>query len=122
VAATAIPVTNSVQEFGRIAPRATITKNIGRSRKCVNVGRWSRRAASSSPVTDPRSSATLVSRRSRTKYIRVIVLPSLNSKANSATMPASHGTATNAQPPYVVPISHTPEPSSSSAPGTTSPS
>lgn len=38
-------------------------------------------------------------RRSRMKYSRVIVLPSTNSKAKRATMPASQGVLRKSQPP-----------------------
>lgn len=40
VTAKTVPTRNSVQVSALVAPRDTITKKIGRSRKCVNVGTW----------------------------------------------------------------------------------
>jgi len=40
VTAKTVPTRKSVQVSALVAPRATITKKIGRSRKCVNVGTW----------------------------------------------------------------------------------
>jgi hypothetical protein len=42
--ADTVPARKSVQVFGRMAPRATITKSNGKPRKCVKVGRCSRSA------------------------------------------------------------------------------
>ena len=66
--ASARPTTNGAQVFGRMAPSATMTNRMGRSRKCVKVGsRASARARSSYRIVDPVASATRVSRRSRMK-------------------------------------------------------
>jgi hypothetical protein len=59
----------------------------------VKVGKCWRRASANSAVTFPYRTASYVSRRSRMKYSRVIVLPSMNSNAKRTTIPVSHGIA-----------------------------
>jgi hypothetical protein len=76
-----MPITNCVQSLGRSAPRATITSKIGMSRKCVNDASCSARAWASSGVIRPTTIAARAKRRNLMKYSRVIVLPSMNSKA-----------------------------------------
>src|SRR5262245_43345709 len=65
--AIAKPTTKNVQVLGLSVPRPTITKRIGRSRKCVKVGTPSARAFSSSAVKPSPARASRVSRRRRMK-------------------------------------------------------
>ena len=61
------PIKNMLHEFGLSVPKVMIKNNIGKSRKCVNVGTLSACAFCNSGVNAPTIKAACVKQRKRKK-------------------------------------------------------